>query len=296
MEEKAPVRGLLTYGTYRLLGALTGPLPPRAGYGLARSVGPLLYRFSPKLKRVLTHNMSRVLGLDADSERVQFVVRQAFVNIAKGHYDLFRLSRLSLDEIRDITQIEGQEHADCALARGKGVVLVSAHFGNVDILGQMPLAYGVPFSAPALHIEPERMFRYTLRLRQSHGIRMFPSDGPMMELFRALKRGEMVGLPCDRAVGDNTREVDFFGSPARLPDGPVRVALRTGAALIPAFGLRMVDETFLVRIEPQIELPQTGDREANVAAGMEKVVEVMERYISQHPEQWLVAAPIWPME
>jgi lauroyl/myristoyl acyltransferase len=289
------VRGFLTFASYRLLGALAGPLPPRIGYGLARPAGMLLYLFSPKLKRILTHNLGHVLGPEADEERLQNVVRQAFVNISKGHYDLFRLSRLSIDEIRGMTRVEGDEHIEQALARGKGIILVSAHFGNVDILGQLPLSYGIPFTAPAQHVQPERLFQYTLRLRSSHGIRMFPTDGPLMEIFRALRRGEIVGLPCDRGIADNTRTVDFFGAPARLPDGPLRLALRTGAAVVPAFGLRLEDNTFLARVEPPLALPQTGDQEADMAVGMEMLVEIMERYISERPEQWLVATPVWPM-
>lgn len=289
------MRDLLTYGVYRSLGALVGPLPPRLGYGLAHRVGPLLYRSSPQLRRVLAHNFSHVLGVDAEEEEVQSLVHRACVNIAKGHYDLFRLSRLSTDEIQAMTRVEGREHMEQALARKKGVILISAHFGNVDVLGQVPLSYGIPFSGPVEHVKPERLFQYTLKLRQTHGLRLIPSDGPLMEMYRALKRGEMVGLPCDRGIADNTRRIGFFGAPALLPDGPVRVALRTGAALVPAFGLRLPDNTFLVQIEPPLDLPSTGDREADVAAGMEKVVEIMERYISRNPEQWLVAAPVWPM-
>lgn len=290
------MRGFLTYGTYRLLGALLGPLPPKAGYWTARRVGSLIYTLSPQFRRTLTHNIRHVLGPDADEEQVQTLVRQACVNIAKGHYDLFRLSRLSTDEIHEMTQIEGREHFERALAQGKGVIVVSAHFGNVDVLGQLPLAYGVPVTGPVEHVQPERLFQYTLKLRQSHGVRLIPSDGPLMEVFRALRRGEIVALPSDRDIADNTREVDFFGSPARLPDGPVRLALRTRAVLLPAFGLRLPDNSFLVRIEPPLELPHTGDREADVAAGMEMVIEVLERYISRNPEQWLVAQPIWPMD
>jgi lauroyl/myristoyl acyltransferase len=154
----------------------------------------------------------------------------------------------------------------------------------------------VPIMGPVQHVKPERLFQYTLKLRQIHGLRLIPSDGPMMELYRALRRGEIVGLPCDRAIADSSREVVFFGSPARLPDGPVRVALRTGAALVPAFALRLPDDTFRVRIEPVLELPQTGDQEADIALGMSMVAEIMERHISEHPEQWLVAAPIWPLD
>jgi lauroyl/myristoyl acyltransferase len=66
--------------------------------------------------------------------------------------------------------------------------------------------------------------------------------------------------------------------------------------LIPGFGLRLPDNTFLARIEPALELPRTGDREADIAAGMEMVADVLERTISQAPDQWLVAVPVWPMD
>lgn len=289
------MRGFLTYGVYRTLGALAGPLPPRAGHQLARRAGALLYALSPRLRGILLHNLSYVLGPEASTEQVEAVARQACINIVKGHYDLFRLSRLSMDEIREMTEVRGLEYVEEALARGKGVVLISAHMGNMDILGQVPLAYGVPFIAPVQHVQPERLFQYTLGLRRSHGMRLIPADGPLMQLVRALKRGEIVGLPCDRGIADNTRTVSFFGAPARLPDGPVRLALRTGASLVAAFGLRLEDDTFQVRIEPPFELRPTGDLEADIEMGMELTVEVLERYISRHPEQWLVAAPVWPM-
>lgn len=287
------MRGFLKYGSYRLMGALVGPLPPRIGYGIARPAGWLIHALSPAIRRNVTHNMSHVLGLEASDERVRASVRQVCLNIAKGHYELFRLSRLSLDEIRAITRIEGREHMERALARGKGVVVVATHFGNVDVLLQLPMVYDRPFVAPILHVQPERLFQYTLGLRQRHGVRLLPADGPLMEVYRALRRGEMIGLTCDRDIADNRRRVNFFGSPAWLPDGAVRVALRTGAALVPVFGLRLPDNTFLMRIEPALELPQTGDYEADVAAGTEMVLAVAERYISEHPEQWLIITPVW---
>jgi KDO2-lipid IV(A) lauroyltransferase len=245
------------------------------------------------MRQSLTHNMRHVLGPDADDEEVDALVRKACINVMKGHYELFRLSRLTMDEIKAMTRIEGRKHIDRALERGKGVVLVSAHYGNVDLMAQLPEAYGVPMTAPVLHFEPERLFQYTLKMRTSHGMRFIPTGGPMMGLYRALRRGEIIGLPCDRRTVGNTVEVDFFGEPANLPLGPVRVAQRTGAALVPAFVERQPDNTFLVRIEPELELPQTGDSEADLVAGTQMVVSAMEKAISKHPEQWLVAVPVW---
>jgi phosphatidylinositol dimannoside acyltransferase len=290
------VRAFLTYALYRFVGGVTGPLPPRAGYWLARRAGALLYRFSPRLRGVLAHNLRHVLGPNADEAQVQDLTRQVCVNIAKGHYDLFRVNRLTTEQIRELVQVAGMPYLTKALERGQGAVVVTAHMGNVDVVGQVPLAYGIPISGAAMHVQPERLFRYTLRLRQSHGLRLLPSDGPMLGLFRALKRGEIIALPCDRVTGDSTRPVEFFGTPARLPDGPVRVALRTGAPLIPAFVLRRPDDTFVIQVEPPLDLRRTGDVEADVADGMQKVVRSMEHYIAQRPEQWLVAAPVWPMD
>jgi lauroyl/myristoyl acyltransferase len=229
------VRDFLTFVTYRLLGALTGPLPPRMGYGLGRPVSALLLATSPQIKRTLTWNMSHVLGPDASEDELESVVRKACVNLIKGHFDLFRLSRLSNKEILEMTRFEGLEYMEEALALGKGVIMLSAHFGNVDILIQLPIALGVKISTPVARVKPERLFQYTTRLRTSHGMSMYPTDGPMIGLYRALRRGEMIGLAADRGLEANTRRVDFFGAPADLPEGPVRLALSTGAPLVPAF-------------------------------------------------------------
>jgi KDO2-lipid IV(A) lauroyltransferase len=118
----------------------------------------------------------------------------------------------------------------------------------------------------------------------------------MLGLFRALKRGEIVALPCDRGFAESARFVEFFGHPARLPDGAVRIALRTGAPLVAAFVQRRPDDTFLLEVEPPLELSHSGDLESDVADGVKEIARVMERFISRRPEQWLVAAPVWPMD
>jgi lauroyl/myristoyl acyltransferase len=287
------VREFLSYAIYRTLGALVGPLPPRVGYWLSRQVGALAYFVLPQMRQALTVNMRHALGPDADEQEVDAVVRRACINVIKGHYELFRLSRLKIEEITAMTRVEGMDYLKHVLERGKGVVLVSAHYGNVDLMCQLPCAHGIQMTAPAWHFEPERLFQFTLKMRTIHGLRMIPTDGPMMELYRALKRGEMIALPGDRTTAGQTVEVPFFGEPANIPPSPVRIALRTGAALVPAFAERLPDNTFVVRVEPELELPQTGDLEADVLAGTEMLVSVMEQVISRHPEQWLVAVPVW---
>ncbi len=288
------VRGFLTFAVYRILGALVGRLPASAGYWLADRASWIFYRFSPQLILAIEDNIRHVLGPGVDDAQMQSLVRQTCASILKGHYDLFRLDRLTSQEIGDLLQLEGWENLEEALEQGKGAIIFSAHLGNVDLVMQFANLRGIKAVAPVQRIEPERLFQYTLRLRTSHGIRLIPTDESMIGLFRALKAGGVIGLAADRDVADSSIEVDFFGAPTHLPDGPVRVALRTGAALIPAFAIRLPDNSFQVTIEPALDLQRTGDREADVMAGMKLVVAAMERHIAQHPEQWLVIHRIWP--
>jgi lauroyl/myristoyl acyltransferase len=290
------VRGNLIYVLYRLLATLAGRLPPRAGYWLARQAGRLLYVLDPGLKRIVRSNLRHVLGPGADNAEVEATTRQALINIAKGHYDLFRVSRLSVAEIRRLIQVEGMEHLQRALARGRGAIVFSAHVGNVDLVGQLPMAYDLKISGAAEHIQPERLFRYLRKLRQSHGLQLIPSDEPMIGLIRALRRGEIIALPVDRDVTGSGPRIEFFDKATHLPDGPVRLALRTGAPILPAFVLRLPDERFRVEIGPPLDLQRTGDLQADVRAGMKQMIALLEQHISRQPEQWLVASPVWPLD
>jgi KDO2-lipid IV(A) lauroyltransferase len=290
------VRGFLTFAVYRVLGALVGRLPPKAGYWLAGRMSGFLYQFSPQLRLTIEDNIRHVIGPGKDASQVEYLVRMACANILKGHYDLFRLAHLTPEEIGELLHLEGWENLERALELGNGAIIFSAHLGNVDLVMQFATLRGITAAAPVQRIEPERLFRYTLGLRTRHGIKLIPTDGPMMGLVRVLRAGGAIGLAADRDVADSSVEVVFFGVPTRLPDGPVRVALRTGAPLIPAFAIRLPDNSFQVLIEPPLDLQRTDDRTADVATGMKLVVAAMERRIAEHPEQWLVAQRIWPDE
>ena len=288
----------LVYGLYRLAGILARFLPPRVAYWIAGWGGGLAYRLSPELRRSAGDNMRHVLGPDAPEAKVQAHVRGICTNLLKNYYDLLRSDRLAPDEITKQVQIDGTEPVLDALALGRGVILVTAHLGNLDLVMHVPPALGYPATGVVEHIKPERLYRYTVKRRTSHGVNLIPSDGPMIGLIRALKRGEIVGLACDRALADNGYRVPFFGSPALLPDGAVRLALRTGTPLFAAFTERLPDNSFHITVEPVLRPEQVAHKsesEADVTASMEWMVAVMERHISRHPEQWTLSVPIWRM-
>jgi len=213
--------------------------------------------------------------------------------MAKNFYDLFRTQTLDLAEVDRLVKVEGQEQLDRALSKGKGLILIAAHFGSIDVVAQVLALWEIPIVGPAEHLKPEALFQYICSLRGNKSFRLIPIDGPLFELFRALRRNEIVALAADRNIAGSGIVVDFFGAPARLPDGYAQLSLRTGAPIIVGFSQRLPNNTFVAHFEPPLELEATGDRDGDARAGVEKVVAIMERYIGEQPEQWVMSEPLW---
>lgn len=283
----------MIYYLYRLAGFLLPLIPLRLGYLVAARLGGLSYRLSPSARASVRDNVTHVLGEGASAAEVERATRETFRYIALNYYDLFRVPTLSPAQIERDVRVEGWENVERALAAGRGLIMISAHFGNIEIVLHILLFRGIPVTIPVERVQPEALFQYICRVRTSKGLRLIPIDGPLLGLFRALRRGEIAGLAADRDITQSGVIVDFFGAPARLPDGHVQLALRTGVPIVMGFSQRLPDNTFIARFEPPLEIENTGDRERDVRAGLEKIVAVMERYLAQHPEQWTITVPIW---
>jgi lauroyl/myristoyl acyltransferase len=285
---------MLGYYLYRLLGLVVPLIPPGLGYRLATCLGDLFYHLARVPRANIHDNVTHILegSKNAAGDR-ETVVRGVFRNMAKNFYDLFRAQALSLVEIDRLVKVEGREHIERALSKGKGLIFAGTHFGNIDIVAQVLALWDLQVVSPAEHLEPEVLFQYICKLRANRGFRLIPIDGLLSELFRALRRNEIVALAADRNIAGSGIIVDFFGAPARLPDGYAQLSLRTGAPIIVGFSQRLPNNTFAVYLEPPLELESTGDRDRDARVGVERVVTIMERYIGKHPEQWVMSAPLW---
>ena len=280
------------YWMYRVLGAVVPLIPPRLGYAFFGWLGTRFFGWFADAREPLRANLRHVMPMAAQAE-IDGVARGILRNHLKNYYDFFRSNRLTREDIAKLVQVNGFENLERARERGRGVVFVTAHFGNLDIVGQTFAIRGYRVTTPAEHVKPEILYQRIVATRASKGLTIIPVDGPLLSLVRALKKNEIVGLASDLDVTRSGIVVDFFGAPARLPDGHVQLALKTGAALLPAFSVRLPDNTFAAYAEPAIELRDTGAFEADVRAGVEQMARVMEKWIGQHPEQWVMFHRIW---
>ncbi|HID86389.1 MAG TPA: hypothetical protein EYP55_03300 [Anaerolineae bacterium] len=281
------------YYLYRLAGFLLPRIPPRLGYWLFARLGDLVYYVSGEARRNVRHNLRHVLG---EKEALEKRVREVFRNQLKNYFDLFRVPRLGPADLEKRLTVHGLEHIDQALAAGRGVILVSGHFGNFDVVAQILAFRSYKVIIVAEHLQPEPLYQYVCRLRASQGLQLIPVDGSLKAIFKALRRNELVALAADRDVTESGIVVDFFGAPARLPDGYAQLARRTGARIVVGFSVRRPDNTFFAYAEPPLEVEMTDDRQRDVRVTVERVVALMERYLREHPEQWVMFQPIWNVE
>ena len=285
--------GIVSYYLYRLAGRVAPHMAPDVGYRLAAMLGAFLSQLSPARINV-EDNMAHVLGRQATARQVRELARQVFVNQCKNYFDLFRVQSMGIQAIQDsICQMQGQEHLESVLSRGRGAVIAGAHFGNIDVAGQLLAIRGFKVTALAERLQPERLFRYVTSLRESHGLRFIPIGSSLRPVFSALRANEIVGSAIDRDVTHSGRVTTFLGEPARLPDGYLRLALRTGAGLLFAVAYRLPDNRFQLVVEPEVSLQRTGDMERDVETNLPAVLELFGKHLRSCPQQWVLFQRVW---
>ncbi|MCS7261141.1 MAG: hypothetical protein NZ765_10230, partial [Anaerolineae bacterium] len=141
-------RSRMLYYLYRLAGEVVPHIPPRIGYPLFSAVGGLAYRLNTRARVQVCRNIRHVLGAQAAEARVTQLARATFNYIAYNYYDLFRLPTLTDRQVNAMVHVTGWEHVQEALKLGKGVVMTSAHFGNIEVVLYAMLLRGVSITIP----------------------------------------------------------------------------------------------------------------------------------------------------
>jgi lauroyl/myristoyl acyltransferase len=284
------------YYLFRLAGLIVPLIPPQLGYWLVDRVGELMYLFNRKAREAVFDNLRHVLGPTTDEARIAAVARQVLRNQLRNYFDLLRVPALSREQIDSLVDAPVAEVADEGLASGRGLVVVSLHFGNIDVVMQWLALHGYKAVLVIEHLKPEKLHRYVRKLRGTQGLRLVETDGAIKAIYRALQANEIVLLAADRDVTGSGRRVEFFGAPAHLPDGYARLAQRTGARLVVAFSRRCLDNTFKAEAWLAPEFPTTGDRQADEQTIMDYVLRRVEQQIRTYPEQWVMFQRIWELE
>lgn len=267
--------------------------PRGVGYWLARVLGRLYGRIRHEYRAIVESNLQPVLET-ADPRRLRRVALEVFATAARSYYELLYMPLVPRDEFltRVVFDEPGWSHFLEAHERGKGVVLAGAHLSSFDMLGQAVVARGYPIFVMALPDQAEGfVFMNKMRAFQDRGIIQQMGPAALRHAFRILHDGGVVGTGADRPIKGQGTVVEFFGRPTLLPDGHVRLALRTGAALL-LTTCRREGDRYHLDFYP-IALPSSGDDEADVQTGVQRLAQALEPAIRAHPEQWHLLIRLW---
>jgi lauroyl/myristoyl acyltransferase len=266
---------------------------------VARIAGLVAWFIATKAREQATQNMLHVLGLQVldtpeGRRKLRHTVQAMFCNNVLNYLTMFSLAARKPARIMRELHIEGREHFDAAFARGKGVIISSAHVGPFNYLFQWVTLSGYDLTLPVEHLQDPRMLDLITSLRGKHGAKILPLQGSaaMRTLFQKLRTNKAILLTADRAIEGQSSEMTFFGATARLPVGVAQLAKRTGATVVGACGWRTPGGEIYGRFFP-ITLALPEERATDTDEIQQAILALLEQNIAAHPDQWMAFAPIW---
>jgi KDO2-lipid IV(A) lauroyltransferase len=268
-------------------------LPRSVWYRLADLLLPIVLLGWPGQVSRAGVNMRRVLGPGASEAEVRRWTGLAFRNYARYMIDLLWISDSTVEEREAAVTVEGWEHVTGALARGKGLLIVTGHFGNFELPAAILAGRGYPVNTIVERLQPPAWNARVQAIRDRIGVRPIPMETGVRDLYAALARNETVAVVFDRPLAEGGVPVTFFGAEARVPEGVARLALRTGAAVIGAVGVRRGGQ-IIAQVSPPFEIERTGSRQQDVQRLTQTMVSWLEARVRQHPAQWFMFRDFWP--
>jgi KDO2-lipid IV(A) lauroyltransferase len=222
--------------------------------------------------------------------------RAALASYVRYWLESFGLPGTSNVEIDSRFTIDGREHLEAAVARGRGAVLALPHVGGWDVGGAWLVRQGFPLTVVVEKLAAVDVFEWFRDLRQAIGLTVIPlDDGAAGAVMRTLRDNGVVALLCDRDIAGGGVEVEFFEETTTLPGGPATLALRTGAALLPT-AVYFEGAGHHAVIEPPIPVERQGRLRDDIARVTQLLAYRLEVLIRRAPEQWHLFQPNWPSD
>lgn len=278
----------------RLISAVVQKIPLETAFRWARNLSLVAY-YTSKRRRVAYTNLKAAFPESTAQKRTRWA-REMFQNLGMNAIEIMRFPVLTREDIAqhvtthgDDVMLEHWKNAD------KGLIFLTAHVGNWEFSQVVEGLRGRPLTVLARRQKFQRLDRLLNSFREFHGAVSVHKGGGVRDLIRTLRQAGCVGMLGDQAGGDNTVWVRFFGRLVNAPRGPVALALKLNATLMPVFMVRRKDDPFHhdLIFNPPMKLFRSNDLEKDIQINMQNYIHILETYLTENPSQWLWGHKRW---
>lgn len=283
---------VLYAGTWLALPAgrlLVKIFPRRLLFSLSESLADLGFHLFRSFRNRSIENLSLALGGCLSQREIATTVQGSLRNFFRDIVEIGIVLAASPKEIQTEIPLLGREYLEAALAKGKGVIVLSAHLGNFFLIGTRLAVEDYPIYV-LVNPPQDGSFRdllddYRLKVGQKT-IHARPRRQASRELVQVLRRNELAMVIADEYRSGSGIYVPFFGRTVLARRGPATLALRTGAALVPVYLIRDSSGKLRLMIEPEIDLLRSGSIKADVTENTLRITRWLERVVRSYPDQW----------
>lgn len=263
-------------------------IPEFCLYRFAKNVAALGYLIARKQRKIALEGLTIAFGSEKSQAEINRIARDCFAFMAKAGMEVvFLMDRPAL--LRKRIELQGKENLDVALSKGKGVILVTAHFGNFPLMLAKLSLEGYKTASIMRYMRDERVEKILTVRRTRLGIKTIysqPRKVCVENSIRTLRKNELLFIPIDQNFGSGGVFVNFFGRKAATATGPVILAQRTGATIIPCFILRQQNDTHKIIFEAPLGLEEGSNLQNTAIINIQKLTNLIESYIRRYPAEW----------
>lgn len=284
----------LILNAVRLARALVRFLPERAALAAGRGLGSFAYRIS-KRRTIAYRNLRAAFASEKPPAELRRIAERSVQTMGMTLVDMLRFPELDRAWVDAHVTHEGREKLEAAIARGKGVIFLTGHFGNWELMSVAGGILGYPIFPLVRPQKHPRSDAYLNGLRECKGAKVIMKGMMVREILRALKAGGIVAIVNDQDGGKKGAFVDFFGRLSSTPTGVVTFAARTGATILPIFMVRQgASARHRIEVKDPLVMPDASlPPEEAERSVLRQFACVLEGMVRRHPEQWLWAHRRW---
>jgi KDO2-lipid IV(A) lauroyltransferase len=276
------------------LDRLMARLPEATAYRLGERMGRLVHRLDRRHREIAWDNLRRAFP-ERSAGEIEALTRAVFVNLGLTAVDVARSERLFRPGGDACLVLEGIDRLRAARERGRGVILITAHFGPWELLPPVAALYYEPIHVVARPLDNPRLDGYLTALRERGGNRVLAKRDSGRTILRVLRSGGTVGMLIDQHIREQDGViVPFFGRPASTVAAPALMAIRSGAAIVPAGIVRDAGRgRYRVCVREEVVPERTGDLKTDLVRNTARFNAAIEGMIRERPDHWFWVHRRW---